>query len=150
MEDKVVEIIEKHRKDDAKLLAILHDVQDKFGYIPEDAIKIIARELKMKKGEIYDTASFYSFFRFKPEGRHEVLVCDCIVCHIKGAEDIIKRLEDEFKVTMGETTKDGKYTFKMVEGLGHCEESPVMMVDGKLYGNLTPDRAVEILRRCEQ
>ncbi len=150
MEDKVVEIIEKHRKDDAKLLAILHDVQDEFGYIPEDAIKVIARELKMKKGEIYDTASFYSFFRFKPEGQHEVLVCDCIVCHIKGAEDIIKRLEEEFKVTMGETTKDGKYTFKMVKGLGHCEKSPVMMVDGKLYGNLTPERAVEILRRCEQ
>jgi len=150
MEDKVVEIIEKHRKDDAKLLAILHDVQDEFGYIPEDAIKIIAKELKMKKGEVYDTASFYSFFRFNPVGQHEVLVCNCIVCHIKGSERIIERIEKEFRVKIGETTKDGKYTFKIVEGLGHCDESPVMVVDGKFYGNLTPDRAVEILRRREQ
>ena len=140
------EIIYKHRDDDSKLLAILHDVQDEFGYIPENVIKTIAKELGMKKGEIYDAVSFYSFFRFKPEGKHEVYICDCIVCHIKGAEKIIEKIEDEFGVKMGETTADGKFTFKVVDGLGHCEESPVIMVDGKIYGNLTPDKVIAILR----
>jgi len=149
MEEKVLEIIYKHKDDDSKLLAILHDVQNEFGYIPEDAIKVIAKELGMKKGEIYDTASFYSFFKFKPEGKHEVQICDCIVCHMKGSGKIIERIEKEFGVKMGKTTKDGKFTFKIVEGLGHCESSPVMMVDGKIYGDLTPEKAVEILRRCE-
>ncbi|ADD08615.1 NADH-quinone oxidoreductase subunit NuoE [Candidatus Aciduliprofundum boonei] len=149
MEEKVLQIINKHKNKDSKLLAILHDVQDEFGYIPEEAIKTIAKELGMKKGEVYDAASFYSFFRFKPEGKHEVMICDCIVCHIKGSERIIERIEKEFGVKMGETTKDGKFTFKIVEGLGHCEHSPVMMIDGKIYGDLTPDKVVEILRGCQ-
>lgn len=149
MEEKVLQIINNHKNKDSKLLAILHDVQNEFGYIPEDAIKTIAKELGMKKGEVYDAASFYSFFKFEPEGKHEVMICDCIVCHIKGSERIIERIEKEFGVKMGETTKDGKFTFKVVEGLGHCESSPVMMLDGKIYGDLTPEKAVEILRGCE-
>ena len=149
MEEKVLQIINKHKNKDSKLLAILHDVQDEFGYITEDAIKTIAKELGMEKGEVYDAASFYSFFRFKPEGKHEVMICDCIVCHIKGSGKIIERIEKEFGVKMGETTEDRKFTFKVVEGLGHCESSPVMMLDGKIYGNLTPDKVVEILRGCQ-
>ena len=150
MDGKVLEIIERHRDDDSKLLAILHDVQDEFGYIPEDAIKTIAKELGMKKGEIYDTASFYSFFYFEPQGKHVVQICDCIVCRIKGSGEITKKIEKKFGVKIGETTKDGKFTFEIVEGLGHCGESPVMMVDDKIYGNLTPEKAIEILRGYDQ
>ncbi len=150
MESRILEIIEKHKSRDSKILPILHGVQDEFGYIPEKAIKLIARELRMKPGEIYDTASFYSFFRFEPPGKHIVRVCDCMVCHIKGASEIIHRIEKEFNIHMGETTKDGKFTFETVEGLGHCDESPVMMIDDKIYGNLDPMKAMKILRGYEQ
>ncbi len=149
MKRRVLEILEKHKNRDSKILSILHEIQDEFGYIPEEAIKIMAIELKMKSGEIYDTASFYSFFRFEPPGKHVVRVCDCIVCHIKGAPKIIQMIEKEFKVHMGETTEDGKFTFEIVEGLGACEESPVMMIDDKIYGNLNPEKAMEILRGYE-
>ena len=147
MENRILEIIEKYKYRDSKVLAILNEVQDEFGYIPQKAIKIISRELKMKPGEIYDTLSFYSFFRTEPPGKHIVQICDCVVCHIKGASEIIHRIEEEFNVKMDATTEDGKFTFKVVEGLGHCEISPVMMVDDKIYGYLTPEKAIELLRR---
>ncbi len=150
MEDKILEIVDKSESKDSKILYILHEIQGLLGYIPPEAIKIVARELGMKPGEIYDTASFYSFFRFEPLGRHVVQVCDCIVCHIKGASEIIRRIEEEFKVRMGETTEDGEFTFEIVDALGHCEISPVMRVDGKIYGNLTSEKAIEVLRGYER
>ncbi len=149
MQQIIREIIQKHSQRDAKLLAILHDVQDKFGYIPGVAMEIIAAELGKKPGEIYDTASFYSFFRFTP-AKHVIRVCNGLVCNLKGSEEIIKAIEERYGIKNGETTSDGKFRLEVVECIGRCDGPPAMLVDDDSYGNLTPKKAMEILRRYEE
>ena len=149
MEQLIHQIIEKNSNRDSKLLAILHGVQDEFGYIPKEAIEIISEELKIPKGEIYDTTSFYSFFTFKP-AKHVIRVCNGIVCNLKGAEEIIEAIEREYGIRDGEVTKDGKFMLHVVECIGRCEGPPAMLVDDDSYGNLTPERAMEILRGYEE
>ncbi len=149
MEDKVREIIANHRGEESKLLAILHDVQDEFGYIPRDAMKIIAEELGMKPGEVYDTASFYSFFTFRP-AKHVIRVCNGIVCNLKGSEEIIKAIEAKYGIKDGEISEDGNFLLQVVECIGRCDGPPAMLVDDDSYGNLTPEKALEILRRYEE
>ena len=149
MRERVLEIIKDAEGKDAKLLAILHGVQDEFGYIPKEAIEIISEELKIPKGEIYDTASFYSFFTFKP-AKHVIRVCNGIVCNLKGAEEIIEAIERVYGIRDGEVTKDGKFMLQVVECIGRCEGPPAMLVDDDSYGNLTPEKAIEILRGYEE
>ncbi len=149
MRERMLEIIKDAEGRDAKLLAILHGVQDEFRYIPKDAIEIISEELKIPKGEIYDTASFYSFFTFKP-AKHVIRVCNGIVCNLKGAEEIIEAIEREYGIRDGEVTKDGRFMLQVVECIGRCEGPPAMLVDDDSYGNLTPEKAIEILRRYEE
>ncbi len=149
MERRVLEIIKKNVGKDSKLLAVLHDVHDEFGYIPKEAIEIIARELKIPKGKIYDTASFYSFFTFKP-AKHVIRVCNGLVCHLKGAGEIISAIENEYGIRDGEVTEDGKFMLQVVECIGRCEGPPAMLVDDNAYGNLTPEKAIEILRGYEE
>ncbi len=150
MEETVLEIIRRYEDRESKLLPILHAIQDEYGYLPKEAIKIVAKELGKTPGEIYDAASFYSFLYFEERGRHIIRVCNCIVCNMKGSEDIIRVIEENYGIKEGETTKDGAFTLEIVEGLGHCDQAPVMMVDEDIYGNLTPEKALEILRRYEK
>ena len=149
MEEKVREIIANHRGEESKLLAILHDVQDEFGYIPKEAMKIIAEELGMKPGEVYDTASFYSFFTFRP-AKHVIRVCNGIVCNLKGSGEIIKAIEAKYGIKNGEISEDGNFLLQVVECIGRCDGPPAMLVDDDSYGNLTPEKALEILRRYEE
>ncbi|MCD6275534.1 MAG: NAD(P)H-dependent oxidoreductase subunit E [Thermoplasmata archaeon] len=149
MHERIREIILKNRDRDAKLLAILHDIQDEFGYIPQKAIEFISQELKIPEGEIYDTISFYSFFTFKP-AKHIIRICNGIVCNMKGSGEIIKAIEEKYGIGNGETTSDGLFTLQIVECIGRCESPPAMLVDDEVYGNLTPEKALEILRRYEK
>ena len=149
MQQRVLEIIRENEGKDAKLLAILHDIQEEFGYISEEAVEILAEKLGKKPGEIYDTASFYSFFTFKP-ARHIIRVCNGIVCNLKGSERIIKAIEEHYGIRDGEVTEDGNFMLQVVECIGRCEGPPAMLVDDDSYGNLTPERAIDILRGYEE
>jgi len=150
MEERISKIIKKYEDRESKLLPILHEIQDEYGYIPKEAIKIVAKALGKTPGEIYDAASFYSFFYFEKRGRHIVRVCNCIVCNMKGSQNILEAIEERYGIGEGETTGDGLFTLEVVDGLGRCEYSPVMMVDDEIYGNLSPEKALEILRRYEE
>ena len=149
MRDVILKIIERHTDEDAKLLAILHDIQNEFGYLPDEAIKTVAEVLGMKSGEIYDTASFYSFFTFKP-AKHIIRVCNGLICHLKGMGEIIKAIEEEYGIKNGEVTADGKFMLQVVECIGRCDIAPAMLVDDEVYGNLTPEKALKILRGYEE
>ncbi len=150
IEVRVLEIIGRHAKKDAKLLPILHDIQDAFGCIPKGAIEIVARELNKSPGEIYDAASFYSFFRFEKPAKHVIRVCCGVVCHLKGSEEIVNAIREEYGVGPGDVSEDGLFALEAVECIGRCESPPAMLVDDDSYGNLTPEKALEILRRYEE
>jgi NADH:ubiquinone oxidoreductase subunit E len=142
------EIIYKHKTQKGPLLSILNEFQDSFGYLPRAALEETSKVLDMPLAEIYGVATFYSRFTLKPRGEHTISVCLGTACYVKGAKDIFDELLKELKLDgSGETTDDGKFTLEATRCLGCCGLSPVMMIDGEVYGRLTPEKVPEILKK---
>jgi NADH-quinone oxidoreductase subunit E len=130
-----------------QLITILQKVQEREGYLPEAKLKKVSADTGVALSEIYSVATFYSQFRLKPAGKHQVMVCNGTACHVKGGNDVLKRLRQELGVEPGETTEDRQFTLDTVACLGSCFLAPVMTIDGEYYGKLTADKAVEVLNK---
>jgi NADH-quinone oxidoreductase subunit E len=130
------------------LLEELHDIQDTYGYIPEEQIIRIAKSRNMPKSQLYGVISFYSMFHVEPRGRYIIRVCDSLSCHLNNAENVVETIKEYLGIESGETTDDKKFTLEIVECLGHCGEGPVMLVNNKVYTKLTPQQAISILKEC--
>lgn len=122
------------------LLPVLHGIQDALGYVPEDAIPLIAREMNLSRADVHGVISFYHYFRQKPAGKHVIYLCRAESCQAMGAVTLEKHVKQRLGVDFHETTKDGEYTLEPVYCLGNCACSPAMMVDGELKGRVTPER----------
>ncbi len=135
------EIIAAHRDRPGAMLPTLHALQDAFGYVDETAIPEIADALNLSRAEVHGVITFYHDFHTAPGGTHEVKVCRAEACQSMGCNALVDHLEKSLGVKLGATTKDGAVTLKAVYCLGNCALSPAMMLDGKLYGRVTPARA---------
>lgn len=142
---EVNEIIESHKTVTGALIPVLHKIQGLFGYLPEDMLHLVSTGLNIPMTEIYGVASFYSIFSLVPKGKHIIRVCLGTACYVKGAQLIIDELSKALGVNVGETTKDGKFTFEAARCLGACGLAPVMMIDEQVYGRLEPETVVKIL-----
>ncbi|MBP2655220.1 MAG: putative hydrogenase (Fe-only hydrogenase) (ferredoxin bidirectional hydrogenase), subunit [Firmicutes bacterium] len=134
------------------LLQILLAVQDASpeNYVSEDAVNDIAYMLNVSRSRVYSTASFYSVISLKPRGRHIVQVCINAPCENAGKQEILAVLEDQLGVKLGETTADRQFTLEGVSCLGACYVSPAIKIDDRLYGDLTPELVVSILREYQE
>ncbi|MBI4268104.1 MAG: NADH-quinone oxidoreductase subunit NuoE [Chloroflexi bacterium] len=126
-------------------IPILQKVQEKYGYLPEEAISEIANFLGLTKNEIYGVASFYAQFRFEKQGEHAVRVCQGTACHVRGGRRILETMEEELNIHPGETTNDYKFSLERVACFGSCALAPVMVVDKTVYGRMTTAKARQIL-----
>jgi len=140
------EVVEKYRGIDGSLITVLQKAQDVYGYLPLQVLQHIADHLGVKRAKIYGVATFYAQFRLKPMGKYIILLCQGTACHVNGAEKIETALCDELKIKMGETSTDGIFTLNEAACLGCCSLAPVMMINGRAYGPLTPDKARQIVR----
>lgn len=131
---------------DSTLISILHKAQSLFGYLSRDVMDEIAITMNIPTAHIWGVATFYHYFNLKPQGIHSISVCLGTACYVKGAEEILDAIKDDLKISIGETTKDNLFTLNETRCLGACGLAPVMMVDDKIYGELTPKRAIEILK----
>ena len=138
-------IIEKYRGKPGSTIGILSAIQEKFGYLPEEAMDYVSQSLNIPSAEIFGVASFYSMFRFKPEGKYVVRLCRGTACHVQGSWLIGEQLQRHLGIKEGGTTEDGLFSLHYVACLGCCSLAPVMMVNGTVHGRLTPDKAVEVL-----
>ncbi len=130
------------------LIPLLQEVQAELGYVPQEAIKEIGKELRVSTSEIFGVLTFYAQFRLKPVGKHMVKICQGTACHVQGAPLITDAVEDELGLKKGEdTTGDGEFTVEKVACFGACSLAPVMVVDGETKGNLTPDQARRMVRK---
>lgn len=145
--EKLDQIIENHKDQQGGLMPVLHETQELFGYIPEEAQKKISKGLNVPMAEIYGVATFYSRFTLKPKGEHTIGVCLGTACYVKGAQSVFDRLMKELKVKSGETTDDNKFTLTATRCLGCCGLAPVMMIDEDVYGKLVPDDIPDILKK---
>ena len=132
------------------LITILQKTQEIYGYIPVDAVYHIAEQTGETPAKIMGVATFYSQFRFQPIGKYLILLCKGTACYVNGAERIYDAISDELGITNGETTADGLFTLSVVSCLGCCSLAPVMMINDRTYGSLTPDKARKILRELRK
>ena len=133
-------IIAEHGKLEGPLLPILHAVQEAFGYVPQPAVPIIARELNLSRAEVHGVVTFYHDFREQPAGRHVVKICRAEACQAMGCETLVKRAESRLGIACGETTANEQVTFEAVYCLGLCAMSPAAMIDGEPVARLTPEK----------
>ena len=128
------------------LISVLQRVQEQIGYLPEDAMKIIAERLTLSLTTVYGVASFYKHFHFKPRGKNIVKVCTGTACHVRGAKAVLAEMEIKLGIKEGETTKDLSVTLETVGCVGCCALAPVATVnDRDLYGELTPRMVDDII-----
>ena len=132
------------------LISILQHTQEIYGYIPIDAVYRIAEKTGLSPAKILGVATFYSQFRFQAIGKYLIMLCKGTACYVNGAERILDAVTDELGIGNNETTEDGLFSLSVVSCLGCCSLAPVMMINDKTYGSLTPDKARQILRELRK
>ena len=147
--EKLEHILIEHKNQQGALMPVLHETQELFGYIPEEAQKRISEVLNVPLAEIYGVATFYSRFTLKPRGKNTVSVCLGTACYVKNAQGILDKLKEELKVAAGETTGDNKFTLEATRCLGCCGLAPVMMINEEVYGKLAPEDISDILKKYQ-
>ena len=129
------------------LIETLHTVQEVFGCLDEDALRYVAKSLHVPYSAVYGVGTFYHFFTLKPHGEHVCVVCMGTACYIKGAAQILAALKKDYGVDAGETTPDGRLSVVTARCLGACGLAPAAVFDGEVHGRLTPQDALERVRR---
>lgn len=127
------------------LIQILNEVQEKFGYVPEEAQIKISEFLKIPMAEIYGVITFYSRFTLEPKGEYTISVCLGTACYVKGSQKILDRLKERLKIEPGQTTEDGKISLDTTRCVGACGLAPVFTVNGDVYGKATVKKLDEVL-----
>ena len=145
LSSQIKEILETYSADKANLIPVLQKVQQKLGYLPEAGLKQIARYLKVPESTIFGVATFYSQFKLVPTGRNIIRVCRGTGCYVRGASQILEALESELGIKDGETTPNLEYTLETVACFGSCALAPVVVVNDRVYGRMTADKAKKLV-----
>ena len=144
---EIEEEIKKAPTKKAAVIDVLKVLQRHRGWVPDEALEEAASLLDMTPAEVDSIATFFSLIYRRPVGRHVILVCDSVSCWLVGYDDVKQHLMERLDISLGETTKDGRFTLLPSACLGVCEEAPAMMIDDDLYTNLTPPLVDEILQK---
>ena len=139
------EILTRYEGLEGALIPVLHEVQDYFNYIPEEAQVAISKALKIPRSEIYGVITFYSRFTLKPTGKYKVCHCMGTACYVKGAEDVLEATKAHLGLTPGETSDDGLFSLEEAYCVGACGLAPVFTVNDDVYANMDPDSVPSIL-----
>ena len=121
------------------VMAALRLVQDENNWIPRESMDAIADVLGMQPIQVYEVATFYSMYRLKDSGNHQIKVCTNVSCMLCGSADIVSHLENKLNIKLGQTTDDGKFTLTEVECLGACGGAPMLQLNRDYHENLTPE-----------
>lgn len=145
-QSEIDNLVEKHGEIESSILPILQEIQSKENYLPKEDLEYVSQRLKIPLANIFRIATFYNALSLKPRGRHKVDVCLGTACHVRGGEKILEKFERELKISVGETTKDKKFSLESVRCLGCCSLGPVAVIDGQVYGRLTQDKIPSLLK----
>jgi len=140
-------IVEKHAGRRGGLIAILQDIQARYGYLPADALRAVAEKTNRPLVDIYGVATFYHSFGLKPRGKHMCSVCLGTACHVRGGPIIAEEFARELAVLPGETTSDRQFTLETVNCLGACALGPIVVADGHYFSNVTPVGVKDIVEK---
>ncbi len=145
--DEITNVIDLYKDKEGSLIQILHLTQEIYGYLPLELQKYIAQSLDKPLSEVSGVISFYSFFSTEPRGMHTIRVCLGTACYVRGGKKLVERLQDILNVRLGETTQDGKFTFEIARCIGACGLAPAMMIDNKVYKQVSVNKLESILSK---
>jgi NADH-quinone oxidoreductase subunit E len=143
--DGISEIRREFKGEREDLIPVLQRVQEQHGYLRPDAIRSIARWMKISENEIFGVATFYAQFRFHPPGEHHIKICLGTACHVRGGQEILAMTQARLNIKPGETTADGKYDLERVACLGCCALAPVVAFDDKFHSQMSVLRVQRLL-----
>ncbi|MBI5098947.1 MAG: NAD(P)H-dependent oxidoreductase subunit E [Nitrospirae bacterium] len=151
IEKKCEQILDKYHDEKGSVISILQDVQEAFGYIPEETIFWFSEKLNIPASNFFGVVTFYAQFYLKPRGKNIITACCGTACHVKGAEPMINRIRADLAVAEGEdTTDDGQFTIEKLACVGACSIAPVLIINKKVYGNMSPEKASKTLKEFEK
>lgn len=146
-EEQLLAVIAKNQDVPGALMPVLQGAQQIYGYLPIEVQIIIAEGLGLTLAEVYGVVTFYSQFSLNPKGKHPVAICMGTACYVKGAGDILDRMERTLGIGVGGVTADGKFSLEATRCIGACGLAPVFTIGEDVYGKLTPDEAVAALEK---
>ncbi len=148
--DTLQSILEPRRSQPHQLIEALQDVQELYGYIPQDAAMTVAKELGVPPVDVYSVASFYKAFTLSPKGKHMITVCSGTACHVRGADSMVSQIQAQLGIEPGGTTDDRLFSVESVNCLGACALGPVVVLDGEYHDHMTPAKLRKLVRRIQK
>lgn len=147
VEDILDRALEKHG---SAVVPLLQEIQEHFGYLPEEKLRELSRKSGIPLIDIYHAATFYNSLHLTPRARYQISICTGTTCHIRGSGKLIEEIYQLLGIRPGETTSDGQFMLETVNCLGCCAFAPAMVIDGKYYGNLLPGDVREIIAKLSE
>lgn len=142
---KLVKILKKYQNKPNEAIHCLQEVQECFGYIPEESLNEISKALNVPESDLYGIITFYALFRLTPKAKYNIDVCMGTACFIQGADGLVEELQRTLDIKMGESTKDGKFALTNTRCVGCCGMAPVVTVNGEVHGKVKRDQIKSIL-----
>ena len=142
----LVETIERNGAN-GSLISMLEEIQSRYRYLPQEAMILISERLGVPLSQVYSVATFYNAFSLVPRGKHTICVCTGTACHVRGAVQVLNRLETRLDVESGGTTHDRQFTLETVNCLGCCALGPVVVLDDEYEGQMTTKKVDKLLKR---
>ena len=133
----------------ASLISVLEEIQARYRYLPREAMILVSERMGVPLSQVYSVATFYHAFSLVPRGKHTICVCTGTACHVRGAVQVLNRLETGLGVGPGGTTRDRQFTLETVNCLGCCALGPVVVLDNEYEGQMTPKKVDKLLRRAK-
>ena len=150
MSQVVDQILSNSSKGRDNLIPILQKIQEKEGFLSENAIEKVGISLKLPTSKIFGVATFYNQFRFEPKGKYHVQVCRGTACHVLGSSTVLDEIQKHLKIKSDQTTKDGLFSLEVVACIGACGLAPVIAINGEFYAKVTPQSIKEIVDNYRQ
>lgn len=146
---RVDEIIAKHHGEASSLIQILLEIQSENNWLPKEVMERISQRLHVPLTRIHHISTFYKAFSLVPKGRHEIHICMGTACHVRGATRVLDAVQDLTGIKPGETDLDLKFSLETVNCLGCCALGPVLEIDGKTHGKMTPVETKNVLKNYD-
>ena len=148
--NEVDTILDKYGQEQRGLIPSLLEIQKAYNYLPPEALERVSERMKIPGIQVYQVASFYKAFSLEPRGKHIVTVCMGTACHVRGSERLVDQVTRAIGIKPGETSQDNQFTLEEVSCLGTCALGPVMVIDGKYYGNMTASKVERVFKKYSE
>jgi len=144
MEEQLTAILSAHQRKREAIIPLLQQVQSAFSYLPEEALRKIARHTAVPESRVYGVATFYAQFRFTPMGKEHTMVCRGTACHVSGAARILEQVEEQLGIKEGETSSDLEHSLETVACIGACSLAPCLMINNRVEAKMTADKVKKL------